>query len=196
MSERVENLSSSVEELYINTPECYSPLISQDHLYYRLRQEKMQLQRSHSIQNNPQSVSTAGLQSISESVNESSDSEFEEDECVSFRATGDLRRPTQRSRPSSYASISKEPEEPTPEPVYVDDNANTKDYCLLNNTSKPTKAKSMSQLPNVIRNDLTRHTDPSSSKRHSVISIMSDSVLVTQRHWPSLHPALLKEHEL
>ena len=245
ISQRVEDLSSSVEELYASTPECCSPLSSQDRLYYRLRQEKMQMQRSNSFQNYRSCLSGSGLQSISEN---NSEDEKDEPDRVSFRSTGEvcLRRsppvqgprpsffvsmskeselcaldkqdkqdnvsyrpsgeafvclrctpPVQRSRPSSYASISEEPELTAQEPTYVDDTANTKAYCLLNNTAVPDtrhRAKSMTQLPHLIRNDLSRHRGDT-SKRNSVTSIMSDSILITHRHLPALQP-FLKEHAL
>ena len=189
ISQRVDDLSSSVEELCVhnansalNSP---SSMSSQDHLYFRLRQEKMLRSqcRRHS-------VSVSGLQSISESVNDSEEEDGENDSV----ATGDvcLRHSTQMrcSRPSSYASVSEEPElSLDAEPVYVDDSANTKDYCLLNNTFRPPpkrKANSLTQFPHVIRNDLTGRGDGTSSKRHSLISIKSDSVLITHRHMPAL----------
>ena len=198
MCSRVEDLSSSVEELYASTPEAQSPLSAQDHLYYRLRQEKMQMTRSISLQNHRTCLSSSGLQSISENDSELEDREEEEQEDSNVRTVPEvkLRRstPVQRSRPSSYASISEEP--PTPEPVYVHDSANTKSYCLLNNTHTRKKTKSLTQLPNAIRNDLSRHVDTGTlSKRNSVISIMSDSILITHRHLPALQ-SLLKEHEL
>jgi hypothetical protein len=198
MSQRVDDLSSSVEELCVhnahsalNSP---SSISSQDHLYYRLRQEKMLRSqcRRHS-------VSVSGLQSISESAIDSEEEEDGENDSI---ATGDvcLRLSAQMrcSRPSSYASVSEEPElSPNPEEAYVHDYANTKDYCLLNNTFKQSpkrKANSMTQLPHMIRNDLTRQRSGTSSKRHSLISIKSDSILVTHRHMPALK-TLQKEHE-
>lgn len=189
ISQRVDDLSSSVEELCIhnansalNSP---SSMSSQDHLYFKLLRSQG---RRHS-------VSVAGLQSISESVNDSEEEVGENDSV----ATGDvcLRHSTQLrcSRPSSYASVSEEPElSLNPEQGYVDDSANTKDYCLLNNTFKPSpkrKANSMTHFPHVIRNDLTGQGSGTSSKRHSLISIKSDSVLITHRHMP----ALQREHE-
>lgn len=193
MCGRVDDLSSSVEELYASTPECQSPLSAQDHLYYQLRQEKMQMHRSQSFQNYRTCLSSSGLQSISENDREEEQDDLNVREVKLRRST-----PVQRSRPSSYASISEEP--PTPEPVYVHDSANTKSYCLLNNTHSldtRTKTKSLTQLPNAIRNDLSRRTvdTGTSSKRNSVISIMSDSILLTHRHLPALKP-FLKEHEL
>lgn len=164
----------------------------------------MGMQRSHSFQNKPSS-STSGLQSISESVNESSDSECEEDDHVSFKSAENeevcLRHssPIRRhSRPSSYASISEEPEHTTTDSTaYVEDHANTKEYCLLNNTVKLNtrhRPKSMPQCPNVIKNDLTQQQTPSPNKRHSIISVLSDSVLVTRHYLPTFQP-LMKEHE-
>ena len=191
MSQRVEDLSSSVEELSHNTvlPEHNSLITPQDHLYFRLRQEKMQMQRSMSFQHCRPSTSTTGLHSISESINESSDSEFDdEDDQITFSCKRGSPLTTRRSRPSSYVSISEEPEA-----AGVDDDSNTKEYCILNNTFTPNtvrgRAKSMSQLPNMIRNDLTR--SETSSKR---LSVVSDSVLITQQHLPALRWHR-KEHE-
>jgi hypothetical protein len=194
ISQRVEDLSSSVEDLYASTPECSSPLSHQDHLYSQLREEKMR--RSNSFQSYRPSVSTSGLQSISENDSELDDREKEERDSALHRAAGQvtLRRspPLQRSRPSSYASISEEPES--------SDDTNTKSYCLLNNTLRlqtKDRAKSLTQIPHVIRNDLSRPADSAdaSQKRNSVISIMSDSVLITHRHLPAMR-SLLKEQEL
>ena len=206
ISQRVEDLSSSVEELYVSTPECYSPLCHQDRLYSQLREDKMQMHRSNSFQNY-RSPSLSGLQSISENDSElgrdTHREELEEEaEEPQARPHGQvtLRRstPVQRSRPSSYASISEEPEPTIPDSTTTD----TKVYCLPNNTLRlapPTgRAKSLSQIPHVIRNDLSsRHADPAetSRKRNSVISIMSDSVLITHRHLPAMR-SLLKEQEL
>lgn len=180
-----------------------SSLSSQDQLYYSLRQKKMGMQRSQSFQNKPPS-STSGLQSISESVYESSDSECDEEDCLSFKSAEDvcLRQssPVRRhSRPSSYASISEEPEHTNPATAYVDDNAaSTKDYCVLNNmfrTNTRHRPRSMPQCPNMIRNDLSQQHTPSTNKRHSIISVLSDSVLITQHHLPTFQP-FMKEHEL
>jgi len=169
MSQRVEDLSSSVESFY---SENMSP---QDQLYLSLRQEKMQ--RSHSLQYQRSSLSTPGLESISES---SSEDEEEGDE----QAFEDYCRRSiplmSRSRPTSH--MSEEPGSTEDRP-----DIDTKEYCLLNNTVRP-KAKSTSQL-NVIRNDLTRHDSAySSSKRLSVISCVSDSVLITHKHLPEYQP--------
>lgn len=207
MSQRVEELSSSVEELYthsVHPADRHTSMSPQDQLYFTLRQKKMGMQRSHSFQNKPSS-STYGLKSISESVNESSDSECDEDDYISFKCVDQedicLRHSSpvrRRSRPSSYASISEEPEHTTQDSTaYVDDHANTKDYCILNNTVRLNtrhRPNSMPQCPNVIRNDLTQQQTPSPNKRHSIISVLSDSVLITQHYLPTFQP-LMKEHE-
>lgn len=211
MSQRVEDLSSSVEELYTSTPEWCLPRgdSHQDQLYYQWREHKIgQMHRSNSWQNYRPSLSASGLHSISETTSEIDDNEQEEqqEEEVLIRTEVRLRRstPVQRSRPSSYASISEEPQPSTAATAttmtsssFVNDDANTKSYCLLNNTIaiKPrSRAHSMSQLPHVIRNDLSHRTEAALSKRNSVISIMSDSVLITHRHLPAMQ-SLLKQHE-
>lgn len=169
MSQRVDDLSSSVESFY---SENMSP---QDQLYFSLRQEKMQ--RNHSLQYQRSSLSTPGLESISES---SSEDEEEGDE-QTFEDYCRRNIPLMsRSRPTSH--VSEEPGSTEGRP-----DIDTKEYCLLNNTVRP-KAKSTSQL-NVIRNDLTRHDSAySSSKRLSVISCVSDSVLITHKHLPEFQP--------
>ena len=202
ISQRVDDLSSSVDELYVSTPECWSPLGHEDRLFSELREAKMGMHRSNSFQSYRTSLSTSGLQSISENDSELGDREQSEDpEDPPARPSGQvvLRRstPVQGSRPSSYASISEEPELDASELS----GSNSKEYCLLNNTLRlglTGRAKSLTQLPHVIRNDLSvRHVDPSDAarKRNSVISIMSDSVLVTHRHLPAMR-SLLKEQEL
>lgn len=195
-----------MEELYtrsVHPADRHTSLSSQDQLYYTLRQRKMGIQRSHSFQNKPSS--TSGLKSISESVNESSDSECDEEDYAPFKSADHedvcLRNSSpvrRRSRPSSYASISEEPEYTTQDcTAYVDDHANTKDYCILNNTVRLNtrhRPKSMPQCPNVIRNDLTNQQTAPPNKRHSIISVLSDSVLITQHYLPTFQP-LMKEHE-
>lgn len=195
ISQRVEDLSSSVEEMYVSTPECYSPLYHCE--------DRTQMHRSSSFQSYRRSASSSGLRSISENDSDFGDrreQQDEEEEELPARPPGQvtLRRstPVQRSRPSSYASISEEPELTHP-----DSTTDTKAYCLPNNTCRPTmasKTQSLTQLPNIIRNDLSSpHVDHSeaSRKRNSVISIMSDSVLITHRHLPAMR-SLLKEQEL
>ena len=160
----------------------------------------MMLHRSNSFHFHRQSPSTSGLQSISENDSELGDRKQEAVEEPPARPAGQvtLRRstPIQRSRPSSYASISEETKPTVPEST-----TDTKAYCLPNNTLRfgpSSRAKSLTQIPHVIRNDLSsRQLDPAdaSRKRNSVISIMSDSVLITHRHLPAMR-SLLKEQEL
>ena len=165
---------------------------SQDCLYHRLRQEKMQIRRSQSFQQFQASTSTSGLQSISESVNESSDSEIDEDDEQAFESCSQSSLSWANcSRPTSYSS---EMQDPAATPTFAEDKINTKEYCLLNNTVKP-RARSTSQL-NLITNDLSRTGSADCTSKR--LSVMSDSVLLMHHHHlPELY-SLSKEqqHEL
>ena len=182
ISQRINSLSSSVEELYC-TPISHRP---------------------RSLSSSCESTEST-LEVISESSNESDDEgglESESDNELTFEdycrtSVPKLGVSRPNAKPLRFSEVDFDYDVPLCDP---------KEHCILNNLVKPPRAKSTTQL-DIIRNDLTVHDMTSSqqltaeldiaqndfvkrdvtfSQRLSTVSCNSDSVLFVHRHhWPT-----------
>ena len=159
MSQRVEDLSSSVESLY--NERVPPPARVQPSTPTWL----------------PKSSSDSSLGAIHEDRNESnSESEDEqsfEDYCQGLSRM--IRKPSVPC-PLPFQEVDIDPSAPSP-----------KDNCIPNNILRP-KAKSTPRL-DIIRNDLSEcYAVERADQRLSIVSCHSDSVVFTHRYRSSTHP--------
>ena len=159
MSQRVEDLSSSVESLY---NERVSP---------NARVQPSTPVRLMITRSSP----TSSLKAIHENRidSDSEDEQSFEDYC---RGLSKMVRKVSLPCPLPFHEVDIDPLAPSP-----------KDHCIPNNILQP-KSKSTPRL-NLVRNDLSKHDAVDrTDQRLSVVSCQSDSILFIRRHRSSALP--------
>lgn len=152
MSQRVDNLSSSVEEL------CSGSV--------QVQRRQVSLRRPSSARSN--SSLTAIHESHTQSDKSTHCGDSDSDDELGYAEYCKIHLPKLVGPLPPFSSTEFD---------FNSSASNPKDHCIPNNLLKP-RAKSTPQLA-IVRNDLSKHDSPLQSARLSMISCQSDSILFT-----------------